>query len=102
MHKLKLIIRKTYPVVQGEYLGETYQYMDVVAESAQSDDAQSRPSRIVFRIKGTHLDRFMQRMDSIMDGRLHEFAIVFSAKETKWNDGTIHPQNNMPVCVGVE
>ena len=99
MITLFIKVTKIYDIVQGEYLGTPYQYMDAVGEVAQTEDAPTRASRIVFRIKGNNLDHFLNDKDILMDGLPHEFSLLFDAKEITYKDGSVHPQNTMPILV---
>lgn len=98
--KIKGTIAKVYDTVSGEYLGTPYQYREVVINEPKVEGLPY--SRMTFRVKGEHLERF-NREGVATDGRLHTYEVIGEVKETTWEkDSTIHPQIKSLVCVGWE
>lgn len=98
--KISGTIAKVYDAVSGEYLGTPYQYMEVVINEPKEE---GKPySRVTFRVKGEHLERF-NREGIVKDGKLHTYELIGEVNEITWKkDSTIHPQNKALVCVGWE
>ncbi len=93
-------IAKCYDVDCGEYIGIPYKNMDVVINEPKEEDKPY--SRLAFRLKGEHLERFLSEgIDK--DRGLHTFDLIADVDEREWKkDGKLHPSNKMLVCVGWE
>jgi len=91
-------IAKCYDVDTGDYLGVPYKNMDVVINEPKVEGVPY--SRIAFRLKGEHLERFI-REGIADDRRVHTYELMADVDEKEWvSDGKKHPRNRMPVCIG--
>ena len=98
--KVKGTVGKRYDIDAGEYIGVPYKNMDVVINEEREE---GKPySRMAFRIKGEHLERFL-REGIGNDHRSHTFELIADVDEKEWKkDGKVHPSNRIPVCIAWE
>lgn len=97
---VKGTIAKVYDIDAGEYIGVPYKNMDVVINEPKEE---GKPySRVAFRLKGEHLERFL-REGIASDRRLHAYDLICEVDEREWKkDGKLHPSNKVMVCLGWE
>lgn len=94
-------IAKCYDEDCGEYIGVPYKNMDVVINEPKEENKPY--SRVAFRLKGEHLERFKREVLERDAKRCYTFDLVMEVEERTWKkDDKVHPSNRMPVCVGWE
>jgi len=94
---IKGTIAKCYGIDAGEYIGVPYKNMDVVINEEKEENKPY--SRLAFRLKGEHLERFLSE-GIANDGRSHTYELIADVDEKEWKkDGKMHPSNRMPVCI---
>ena len=94
--KIKAIVRKVCPTVEGEYLGTNYKYADLLVEQVREENEQWNPCKMAVRLKGAKLDEFLESKVAT-DEVAHEFTLYFEAAQSRDDKERIY--NKVPTVV---